>query len=431
MKGRAGGAVVATRGHLLEAELPFARVGDGVRILAGAADAGAVRGVAAYGRAARVAALHGSRVLLAPFGAVEGVAVGDRVERDPSVLALPLGTPLLGRAVDAAGAPLDGGPPPRGRLQLCGAGPQPLAARRPGTQPFWTGIRAIDGPLTLARGARIGLFGAPGAGKSSLLDAVVAGAEADVVVVALIGERGREAERRLARVDPRTTVVCAPADRAPAERMRAAEVAFAQAGALRSRGLDVLLVVDSLARFCAAAREVALAAGEPAGRAGYPPSVFAGMARLLERAGAFSAGSVTLVATVLSDGPEEHDPVSEAARAALDGHLVLSARLARAGRFPAVDLAASTSRTTADAVSPEHVAAARTLRAAVAALDDSRDARSLGLDPAAGDPFLARCVAHEAEIERFLRQDGTPSAPHDTLTELFRLADTLHDGRLR
>lgn len=409
---RSAGSVVATRGHLVEATLPFACVGDGVRVCA--------RDVTVN---ARVAALRGGRALLAPLGAVDGVAAGDRVECDPSALRLPLGTPLLGRAVDASGAPLDGRPAPHGRRVAVEAPPHPVGDRRPCDAVCWTGVRAIDGPLALGRGARIGIFGAPGAGKSVLLDAIVRGTDADAVVVALVGERGREAERRLAQLGSRTTVVCATSDRAPAERVRAAEVAFAQADALRARGLDVLLVVDSLARICAAAREVMLGLGEPAGRGGYPPGVFALLARLVERAGAVGAGSVTLVATVLSDGPDEHDPVSEAARAMLDGHLVLSDRMARAGHFPAIDLTRSASRTLTDVASPAHLAAARALRAAVAALDESRDARALGVSSA--DPFLARCVAQESALERFLRQGAAPCPPHETLTELLRLADTL------
>jgi FliI/YscN family ATPase len=382
---------------------------------------------------ARVAALHGARTLLAPFGAAEGIALGDRVACDPAGLRLPLGTPLLGRAIDACGTPLDGRPAARGRRIPVDAPPHAVGERRPCEGVCWTGVRAIDGPLAIARGARIGVFGAPGAGKSALLDTIVRGASADAVVVALVGERGREAERRLAALGPRTTIVCATSDRAPAERVRAAEVAFAQADALRARGLDVLLVVDSLARVCAAAREMLLGLGEPAGRGGYPPGVFALLARLLERAGTVAtasgaagtsgAASVTLVATVLSDGPDEHDPVSEAARAALDGHLVLSSRLARAGHFPAIDVARSASRTLAEVASPDHLAAASVLRAAVAALDESRDARALGLGSA--DPFLARCVAQESAVERFLRQGATPCPPHQTLTELLRLADTL------
>ena len=412
MIARANGSVVAARAQLVEAELPLARVGDGVRICA--------RDVRVN---ARIAALHGTRAVLAPFGPLGGIAAGDRIEPDPSVLALPLGTPLLGRAVDAAGAPLDGGSPPRGRSVSTDAPPLAVGERRPCTTVCWTGVRAIDGPLAIGKGARIGLFGAPGAGKSTLLDLIVRGARADAVVVGLIGERGREAERRLNGLGARTTLVCATGGRPPAERVRAAEVAFAQAAALRARGLDVLLVVDSLARVAVAARELALAAGEPPGRGGYPPSVFGTLTGLLERAGAAGGGSVTLIATVLSDGADERDPVSEAARAALDGHLVLADRLARSGRFPAIDLPASTSRTLAEVAAPAHLAAARRLRAAAAALDESRDARGLGLPVA--DPFLLRCVALEPAIEAFLRQDSTPSEPAATLAELIRLADIL------
>jgi FliI/YscN family ATPase len=417
--GRAAGRVVAVSSHAIEAELPFARVGCGVRIRA---RDGAL--------AARVAALRGARAVVTPFGAVDGIALGDRVEADPRVLRFPPPTALLGRAVDFAGAPLDGDAPVRARAVAGEVHAPAPRDRRPCATPFWTGVRAIDGPLTLARGARIGLFGGPGCGKSTLLDAIVRGACADAVVVALIGERGREAERRLASLDARTTLICATSDRAPAERVRAAEVAFEHAAALRARALDVLLVVDSLARIAGAARELALGCGEAAGRGGYPPSVFGTLARLLERAGPAGEGSVTLIATVLSDGPDERDPVSEAARAALDGHLVLRADLARAGRFPAVDVVGSTRRTLADAASPEHVRAARLVRSAVAALEGARDARSLGLDPSAGDPFLVRCIEVESEIERFLRQGEAPSTAESTLTELVRLADRIDDGRL-
>jgi type III secretion protein N (ATPase) len=415
--GRPSGVVTAIRGPLAEAVLPFARTGDGVRIRARGAPV-----------AARVVALHGSRAVLSPFRLLDGIACGDAVECDPSALGVPLGTVLLGRAVDAAGMPLDGGPAPRARLRDAVA-PCAPGERRPCDGICWTGVRAIDGPLALGRGARVGVFGPPGAGKSTLLDAILRGAAADAIVVGLVGERGREAERRLAALDRRTTIVCATSDRAPAERVRAAEIAFAQADALRARGLHVLLVLDSLARTCAAAREVALAAGEPAGRGGYPASVFGLMARLLEQAGAFGSGSVTLIATVLSDGPDAHDPVGEAARAALDGHLVLDERLVRRGHFPAIDVARSASRTFAEVASTAHLTHARLLRAAVAALDESAEARALGLPVA--DPFLARCVAAEERIEGFLRQDAVPSAPDRTLTELRALADILGDGRLR
>jgi len=412
MIGRACGTVTATRGGLVHVVVPGARVGDGLRIVA---STGAVR--------ARVVAVDGTHATAAPFGAVDGIAAGDRALADPSVLALPLGTALLGRAIDAAGDALDGGPRVRGRRVVCET-PAPVPERRaPCAGVLWTGVRAIDGPLAIARGARAGIVGAPGAGKTTLLDAIVRHADADAVVLALIGERGREAQRRIAALDPRTAIVCATSDRAPAERVRAAEVAFAQAAALRRRGLDVLLVVDSLARVSTAARDVALAAGEPAGRGGYPPSALAILARLLEIAGPADGGTITLIASVLADGDGEDDPIVVAARAALDGHIVLSERLARAGRFPAIDLARSASRTLADAASPAHADAARVLRGAWAVLDESREARALGVAPR--DAFAARAAAGEAAIDAFLLQGSEPSAPEATLAALLRLADTL------
>jgi type III secretion protein N (ATPase) len=293
--------------------------------------------------------------------------------------------------------------------------------------PFGTGIRVLDGPLAFGIGARIGIFGAPGCGKSTLLEMLVAGSDADANIVALVGERGREAERWISRIDPRTTIVCATSDRSPAERMRAAEVAFAQAEALRARGLHVLLVLDSLARVAAAARDVAVASGEPVGRGGYPPSIFGVLARLLERAGNFGVGSITLVATVLFDGADERDPVSEACRAALDGHVVLSDRLARQGWFPAVDLPASASRTLADVAGSAHLVAARRLRRAVALLEETREARQFGLDPGAGDPLVRAAVANEQAIAEFLCQNSVADSAQ-TLRELTLLADRLGDG---
>ena len=202
-----------------------------------------------------------------------------------------LGTALLGRAIGAGGALLDDGPPLHG-LRRCAAADVPAPRERVAvTEPFWTGIRALDGPLAFGRGARIGIFGAPGAGKSTLLEQLVAGSRADATVVALIGERGREAERWLRAIGTRTSIVCATSDRSAAERLAAAGLAFAQAAALRSRGLHVLLVLDSLARVAAAARDVAIALGEPVGRAGFPPSVVARQARLLECAGAAASPS--------------------------------------------------------------------------------------------------------------------------------------------
>jgi FliI/YscN family ATPase len=421
MIGRSAGNVVRLETQRVVARVHAARAGELASI------------VLRDGRrvSATVAAIDGERTLLAPHADLDGVAIGDEVVLDRHAAHAVLGTALLGRAIGGDGFPLDGGPPPRGRHSPLGAGIALPHERVPLAEPFWTGVRAIDGPLAFGRGARVGLFGAAGAGKSTLLEAIVAGARADASVVALIGERGREAERWLHRLDARTTIVCATGDRSAGERLRAAEFAFAHAAALGARGLHVLLVLDSLARVAAAARDVALAQGEAVGRAGFPPSVIACQARLLERAGAAGCGSVTVVATVLSEGGLEADPVAEAARAALDGHIVLSRRLADAGWFPAVDLPASASRTLADVAEPGHRRAANLLRAAVAALDAARDARALGLDPAAGDPVLARAIAAEGAIGAFLRQASGGAEPTETLMRMSRIADSLDDGHLQ
>lgn len=293
--------------------------------------------------------------------------------------------------------------------------------RAPVCEPFWTGVRAIDGLLTFGCGARVGIFGSPGAGKSTLIEAIVDGCAADAVVIALVGERGREAQRWIERRNVRTTIVCATSDRSSRERVRACVVALSHAAALRDRGLHVLVVLDSLARVAYALRESAVAAGESVGRGGYPPSVFSEMARIVEVAGPMTSGSITLVATVLNDG-DDRDPVSDAARALLDGHLALSDRLAREGRFPAVDVVASASRTMALVVDDAHVQRAARVRAALAVLDRTADARSLGIEPVEATAIAA--MAAEARIEGFLRQRG-PADPAATLAALTELADTL------
>ncbi|HVA34208.1 MAG TPA: EscN/YscN/HrcN family type III secretion system ATPase [Candidatus Baltobacteraceae bacterium] len=338
--------------------------------------------------------------------------------------ALALGTCAFGRAIDAFGNPIDGAPPLRGRrCSIVSEVPRPNE-RAAITAPFWTGVRTLDGLLTIGCGARIGVFGAPGTGKSSLLEAVVARCAADAVVIGLIGERGREARNWIDRCDARTTVVCATSDRPACERIAAAHVAIAQARALRDRGLHVVLLLDSLARVAAALREKAVANGESTGRGGYPPSVFADLARLVETAGALHAGSITLVASVLNDG-DDRDPVSDAARSLLDGHIALSERLANAGRFPAIDVCASTSRTMPLVVTPQQAAAAARVRGAIALLERIEDARRLGIDPV--DPVAVAAIACEPALEGFLQQGNQRADPGQTLDALFALADTLDE----
>lgn len=337
-------------------------------------------------------------------------------------LRLCLGICALGRAIDARGAPLDGRPALMGRsIDVTLRSPLPNE-RAPIVEPLWSGIRAIDGLLAFGRGARIGIFGPAGCGKTTLLEQIVDGCSADAVVVALVGERGREAQQWFARRSERTTIVCATSDRSAAERVAAAEIAFVQADALRKRQLHVMVVLDSLARTAGALREVAVARGESTGRAGYPPSVFADLARMLEVAGSVSSGSITLIATVLSDG-DERDPVSDAARSLLDGHITLSSSLAQSGRFPAIDVLQSTSRTMGFVASPEQIANAQRIRRALALLKESEDARALGITPQGAE--LHNAIAVESNIEHFLCQSSEREPARNTLTMLAAIAREL------
>ena len=407
----ARGIVTAAAGGLIEARIPSGTVGARV-VITGAHSI-------VYGT---IAAIHPDRVTIAPHGSLDGIATGAPVAIDPGAGAVPLGFGVLGRSFDAHGHVLDGGGALRGRRVNPGRESLSPAQRIAVSEPLWTGVRAIDGLLTIAQGARIGLFGAPGAGKSTLLQMLARGTRADAVVVGLVGERGREAQMWIRECRERTTIVCATNDRPAAERAQAARIALAQAHALRERGLHVLVILDSLARFGAALREIAVASGESVGRGGYPASVFAGVAQLVEIAGKTAKGSITLLATVLSES-DGNDPLGEAVRSLLDGHVILSTSLAQAGRFPAIDVPASVSRTMHEVVTPEQSAHARTVRTAMAALAESAEARALGIAPT--DPFMLRAVHLDEAIEHFVRQGGSPSSPAATTAELARLADNL------
>jgi len=407
----ARGVVLGVHGGLARARIPCARFGDVVRL-----------GARPFVVSGEICSVDGECVLIAVHGSVDGIARGTPVVYDPAAARAVLGCAALGRALDAHGRPIDGGLPLTGRRALVSVQPPLPHERVESAEPQWTGLRAIDGLLTLARGARIGVFGAPGAGKSTLLENVVAWSSAEAVVVGLVGERGREARRWIDARPKHATIVCATSDRPATERARAAMLAAAAAASLRERGLHVLFVLDSLARVAAAWREIFVAAGESVGRGGYPPRVFAELARLVEVAGITRSGSITLVATVLSDG-DERDPVSDAARSLLDGHIVLSAPLAQAGRFPAIDPLLSASRTMSAVASPAHVRAAACVRGALALLERSADARRVGIEPV--DDLARRAIDAEPRIETFLRQVDRPASPVETFAALTQLADSI------
>lgn len=399
------GTVVSARPAFIEAKLPAAAVGGGVRIEC-------ARGPM-YGT---VAAVCGGTIVVMPHGSIGGVVPGDAICTDVAALEGPLGLRALARSFDANGNPIDGKPYVSSRRSLQAPAPLP-SERRALERPLWTALPAIDGLLTVGRGARVGIFGNAGTGKSSLLQALMRGAVTDAAVIGLIGERGREAEEWIRNALPQTTIYCATGDRPGIERIRAAQLAMAQSHALRSRGMHVLLIIDSLARLASAHREIAVACGETTGRGGYPPRVFSELAAFAEIAGACGGGSITLFATVLHDG-DDRDPVSEAARGLLDGHVVLSPELAERGKFPALDILRSRSRTMDCVTTPQHRSDAAVVRTALAWLERSKDARAAGV---VSSEQADRAARLEAAVEAFTL-DSQRRSPEQTLQALRNLA---------
>ena len=399
------GEVLAVNDAAVEACVPEIDLGSRVRLQGGA------RGV--------VVALREMRATIVPVDAPDGVRPGSVVRVAPNDDYTTLGSALFGRSCNGSGEPIDGGAPIAGlRRRARFLAPQ-TQERVPIDRPLWCGVRAIDTLLTFGRGARIGLLGGAGLGKTTLLDTIARGCAAEAVVYAAIGERGREAERSVARTDDRTTTIVATSDARAAERVAAAEFAMAHAVHLRARGLHVLLLCDSLARYAGALRELALARGETLGRGGWPPSVVPALARWLEAAGATRHGSITLVATVLAADAE--DPLLDATRALLDGHIVLSPVLAGCGRYPAIDVPSSRSRTMSAVASPEHLAAAARVREALALLERSADARALGIH--GDDPALQAAVSAEPALRALLEQGPEGADPERSLRILAETAD--------
>jgi len=389
---------------------------EGIRLPVGGR--AAIHTVSGQRLGAEVVGFNGERTFLMPEGRLEGLIPGARIEPLEQSRRIPVGPELLGRVVDALGKPLDGGGPIRTQeeVPIEGRPINPLT-RVPVKTPLDVGIRALNGLLSVGRGQRLGLFAGSGVGKSVLLGMMTKHTEADVIVVGLIGERGREVNEFISEIldvesRKRTVVVAVPADQSPLLRQHGAWVSTTIAEYFRDRGLNVLLLMDSLTRFAQGAREIAMAIGEPPATKGYSASVFARLPQLVERAGNGDegGGSITAFYTVLAEGDDQNDPIVDSARAILDGHVVLSRDIAATGRYPAIDVGASVSRVMSAVVTPEHQKAAYRFRNLLATYESNRDLIAVGAYRKGSDPQLDEAVAMHPRLEAYLGQDRTDAA---------------------
>lgn len=382
---------------------------------------------------AEVVGFAQDRVFLMPQEEIAGVVPGAKVTPMLHYKGIPLSMALLGRVIDGVGRPLDGKGPITASQYASGKGKviNPLH-RRPIKQPLDVGVRAINAILTVGKGQRMGLFAGSGVGKSVLLGMMTRGTAADVIVVGLVGERGREVKEFIDEIlgedgKARSVVVAAPADVSPLMRLKGCETAVQVAEYFRDQGLDVLLLIDSITRYAQAQREIALAVGEPPATKGYPPSVFAKLPALVERAGNGSGnqGSITAFYTVLSEGDDLQDPIADASRAILDGHIVLSRNLADAGHFPAIDIEKSISRVMPAITSEEHQLLARSIKQLYASYQQSKDLIAIGAYVRGSDPQLDQAINMLPRINQFLQQGMKEVVPYDDcLTALSQLAPT-------
>jgi flagellum-specific ATP synthase len=397
------GSLTRMVGLTLEAVGCQAAVGDRCEVLAG--DGARVE--------AEVVGFSGDRLFLMPTSHIHGVKPNARVIPTQRAGAVPVGFELLGRVIDGSGEPLDNLGPIKctGRARLTGMPINPLS-RQPITKPLDVGVRAINALLTVGQGQRIGLFAGSGVGKSVLLGMMARYTSADVIVVGLIGERGREVQEFVERIlgpegRRRAVVVATPADNPPLMRMHGAWLSTAIAEYFRDQGKSVLLIMDSLTRFAQAQREIGLAIGEAPATKGYPPSVFARLPQLVERAGnaANVKGSITAFYTVLTEGDDQQDPIADAARAILDGHFVLSRRIAESGHYPAIDVEASISRVMHEITPKPHREASRQFRQLLSIYQQNRDLISIGAYQRGSDPRIDAAIALWPRMQNFLQQD--------------------------
>ena len=399
---RWSGRVIQVVGNLVESEGPFCSVGDACEIV--------TREGSVY--AGEVVGFRGSLMLSMTLQLPRGIKFGDRITATGSRPSIRVGAQLLGRVIDATGEPLDGLGPYRARrtMPVEQAAPLPMD-RVPIREPLGCGVRALDAFVTCGRGQRLGVFGGSGVGKSTLLGMMARGTAADLTVMALIGERGREVQEFLEVIGEegrrRSVLVVSTSDQSPLLKMRAALSATAIAEHFASTGKNVLLVVDSLTRYAMAQREIGLAAGEPPTTKGYTPSVVNTLARLVERAGNFKQGSITAFYTVLMEGDDQQDPVVDTVRSLLDGHIILDRNLALRNHFPPISVLDSLSRLMSSVATPEHKAKSQALRMLLSAYSRSEDLIRIGAYQKGFDATLDRAVQIVPELEKFLQQSPT------------------------
>jgi FliI/YscN family ATPase len=416
------GEIVEVVGLLLASRGPAAAVGDFCEVHT------------SEGRTIRtqVIGFRNGMVLSMPLEEIDGIQLHDPIIARQSESRVAVGPALIGRVIDGFGQPIDRRPriQPAAMYPLYHSPGSPMD-REHIVDPIATGIRAIDTMTPCGTGQRMGLFGGSGVGKSTLLGAMARHNSADVTVIALIGERNREVRAFLEHdMGPegskRSVVVCATSDRPAPLRIRACFVALAVAEYFRDQGKSVLLIIDSVTRLAMAQREIGLAAGEPPSQKGYPPSVYNLLPKVLERAGNFREGSITGFFTVLVEGDDFNEPICDAARSILDGHIILSRRLAASGHYPAIDVLNSVSRLSSQLTSPEGMASVRRVREALAVWDESRDLIELGAYVAGTNPRLDAVMRVRPEITDFLRQDVSSSSSRaESLAALEKIAQKL------
>jgi flagellum-specific ATP synthase len=410
---RWSGRVLQVIGNLVESEGPYCSVGDACEIV--------TRDKKVF--AGEVIGFRGTTLLTMTLQPPQGIRYGDQIFATASRPSIRVGPGLLGRVIDATGAPLDslGEYPARRAVAVDGSAPLPLE-REPIRQPIGCGVRALDAFVTCGRGQRIGIFGGSGVGKSTLLGMMARGTAADLTVLALVGERGREVQEFLEVLGEegrkRSVVVVSTSDQSALLRMRAAASATAIAEYFASTGKNVLLVVDSLTRYAMAQREIGLAAGEPPTSKGYTPSVINMLARLVERAGNFKNGSITAFYTVLMEGDDQQDPVVDTVRSLLDGHIILDRNLALRNHYPPISILDSLSRLMPSITTAEHMKKSRELRVLLAAYARSEDLIRIGAYQKGSDPLLDRAVEVLPQLNKFLHQTTDELPSFSTVTQM-------------